>query len=139
MHRCSRFEWFLEDALYDELSATGRKFKLRPQYPVMDHRGFEWFWDLGVWVDGSSYHGGSGLLIDVNGPNHLVQKTYSGPGGGYTRDYDKVWELKTQRWHKHGWDHWIVQNDQCRRSGGSVYKTAAAISKHIVHMADTFL
>lgn len=76
----------------------------------------------------------AGLLIDVNGPDHLVQKTYGGPGGGYTRDYDKVWELGQQRWHKRGWDHWIVLNSDCRRD--VVEATAATIVEHLVYMAD---
>lgn len=98
-------------------------------------RGFDWFWDLGVWVVGSSPYGGHGLLIDVNDPDHLIQKPYSGAGGGYTRDYDKVWELGSQRWHHKGWDHWIVRNDQCKRAGNIVYVTANEIVSHLIGRA----
>jgi hypothetical protein len=138
LRRCSRFEWFLIDALGLALEATGRDFKIIPQYPVHDHRGFEWYWDLFVWVDGKSVHGGTGLLIDVNGPNHELQPRYSGAGGGYTRDYDKTWEVGQQRFHKRGIDHMIVLNDDCRKKGDAVYATAGGIAKWLDRMADNY-
>lgn len=138
MHRCSRYEWFLEDALCSAIEASDRTFRIRPQYPVYDHRGFSWFWDIGIWVDGASIHGGSGLLIDVNGPDHLLQKNYGGPGGGYTRDYDKVWELGQQRFHKRGWDHLIVLNEDCARRENRVFFTANDIASRLINMADHY-
>jgi len=137
LHRVSRYEWFLEDALNAALEAAGADHRIRPQFPVEDHRGFTWYWDLGVWVNGGSAFNGYGLLIDVNGRDHLEQRHYTGAGGGYTRDYDKVWELGQQQWHKRGWDHWIVPNDLCRRAGNVVHVTAQEIVTHMLGRAQT--
>lgn len=104
MQRCSRYEWFLADELRAFLNHTQREYQLQEQYPIRDHRGFTWYWDIFVWIQGSSVFGGYGELIDINGPNHGAQRRYSGPGGGYTRDDDKHWEaFSVEGWTKASW------------------------------------
>jgi len=135
LRRCSRYEWFLIDALDMALKATGRNYKIVPQYPIDDHRGFTWYWDVYVWVDGTSPYGGAGALIDVDGPDHSRQKKYTGPGGGYTRDRDKVWETNQLRLHRRGIHHEKVTNDDCRLKGRVVFATAGSIVKRLVASA----
>ena len=105
MQRCSRYEWFLCDALRTILEHTGAVFEIKEQYPLMDHRGFEWYFDLCVKILNPAPHSEfSNMLIEIDGADHDRQKRYSGPGGGYTRDKDKHWEVfSVQLLHKYGW------------------------------------
>jgi hypothetical protein len=82
---------------------------LYEQYPVRDHRGFVWFWDLAV--EREYDWGVRRLFIDINGPSHDTQKKYE--GGGYTRDYDKAWE--TRHTAKNS-DIIILTNDECTKA-----------------------
>lgn len=133
--RCSRYEWFLADALRDELTRRGRTFRITEQYEMPDHRGFSWYFDLAVRVNGSTYGGQHTELIEVNGSDHARQKTYRGPGGGYTRDDDKHWEaFSNNRLHKKGFDIRTVDNDDCRLR--VVKATAARIATEIIQRAD---
>ena len=95
MQRSSRYEWFLADELKNLLSllCDDRKWSLTQQFPIEDHRGFIWYWDIAVRIEGRSIYGGYTEVIDVNGIDHTRQKKYSGPGGGYTRDQDKSGEI----------------------------------------------
>jgi hypothetical protein len=135
---CSRYEWFLADALRTQLRILGRpSFSVREQYPIKDHRGFTWYWDLFIWVDGASSCGGYGELIDVQGPQHDRQAKYSGPGGGYTRDYDKWWEaFSVLNLEEQGIWCRYVPNDKCRMTDGIVYWTANEIAREIIDRAD---
>lgn len=139
MQRCSRYEWFLIDELYRLLSLQGREFRIYPQYPVADHRGFTWYFDIFVWVNGRSIYGGYGELIEVNGSSHAKQKRYRGPGGGYTHDYDKRWEvISNLRFHKRGIETRVVSNEECSKKNDFVYHTAIAIVDELMHRADTW-
>jgi hypothetical protein len=139
LQRCSRYEWFLIDALSYLLALSGREFRLIPQYPIRDHRGFNWHFDIFVWVKGNSLYGGYGELIEVNGPNHARQKRYTGSGGGYTRDYDKEWEtVSNLRMHKRGIETRTVSNEECTKKGDVVYYTAIAIVDELIQRADTW-
>jgi hypothetical protein len=132
LRRCSRYEWFLIDALEQAATATGRGFRLIPQYPIHDHRGFAWYWDVFIWINGTNDYGGAGLLIDVDGSDHARQPKYRGPGGGYTRDYDKQWETNKQRLYHKNIHSEKVTNDDCRMKGRAVYATAGAIVARLV-------
>jgi hypothetical protein len=137
MVRCSRFEWFLSDALRGELAKSGRDFEIIEQRAFRDHRGFDWYFDISVWVRGSSAFGGYGELIEVDGTNHANQQRYSGKGGGYTRDQDKEWELRNNlRIHRRGWEIRHVPNDDCRRVAAG--RTAALICADLIRRADTW-
>jgi hypothetical protein len=128
-HRVSRYEWFLADALERELATTGRDFVIIEQWELPDHRGFSWFFDLAVLV------GGITDLIEIQGPLHARQKTYSGKGGGYTRDEDKRWEVFSVReLHKQGFDLREINSDDCRLV--VVAATAKQLTKEILHRAD---
>jgi hypothetical protein len=127
MQRCSRYEWFLADELERQLHSAGLGFVLEEQWPFEDHRGFTWYFDLRVDIYGARSAMPIGYLIEVDGSGHAGQKKYSGPGGGYTRDYDKEYEYneKTPR------DRWLplmrLSNEQCARRGGAVRLTVAEI------------
>lgn len=140
MQRCSRYEWFLFDELKYLLKLSGRNFRIKQQYPIRDHRGFNWHWDIYVWLEGKSIYGGYHQLIDVNGRDHDFQKKYSGPGGGYTRDYDKHWEVfNNHGLHKRGWGVAYAKNEECARRGGRVRETALSMMGDLLTLADTFL
>lgn len=141
MQRCSRYEWFLFDAISDlldeQLGNGGREYRLEAQYPVHDHRGFDWYFDLFVWVKGKSSFGGYGELIEINGSTHDNQPKYSGRGGGYTRDYDKHWEVfSNQRLHKRGIDYRVLSNEEC--SMRNVKNTANKLVAEIIKRADSW-
>jgi hypothetical protein len=136
MQRCSRYEWFLSDAIRKHLQETGRNFRIKEQYKILDHRGFYWYWDLFVWIEGKSLFNGYGELIDVQGPQHSKQKKYSGPGGGYTRDYDKEWEVRQQRLHKQGIETRYINNDECKLR--IVDHSAKEIVNELIKRADTW-
>ena len=124
MQRCSRYEWFLSDALEAELEKRGVEFWVEEQYPFTDHRGFLWYFDLRVWCESKTAHGSYGWLIEIDGPGHSQQKKYKGPGGGYTRDEDKVYEYNAEC-PRATWCALIrVTNEDCARKGGAVYRTA---------------
>lgn len=140
MQRCSRYEWFLIDELQHLLTLKEAEFRLQPQYPVCDHRGFIWYFDIFVWVKGASRYGGYGELIEINGPNHAHQPKYRGPGGGYTRDDDKYWEaVGRQRLYRRGIEMRTLTNVECARRGDAVYYTAIAIVDELLQRADTWL
>jgi hypothetical protein len=139
MQRCSRYEWFLFDELDHLLALQDREYRIQAQYPVTDHRGFNWYFDIYVWVKGKSVHGGYGELIEINGSDHARQKPYSGDGGGYTRDYDKRWEvISNLRMHRRGIETRTVSNDECTKKGDAAYHTAIAIVDELTHRADTW-
>lgn len=135
--RVSRFEWFLADALTHELTRRDRTFDVFEQWPLEDHRGFTWYFDLAVWVKGNSMYGGVTVLIEVDGSSHDNQKKYTGQGGGYTRDSDKHWEaFSNQRLHKQGYDFMSVPNEECRMR--VVGETAVRLATQIERLADTY-
>lgn len=142
MQRCSRYEWFLADALTAELLKRGRSFRLDEQWSFYDHRGFCWYFDLRVWVDGPNRgdgckpSGGAGLLIEVDGATHARQKKYKGPGGGYTRDYDKKYEYDKTTPRGSWLDQKHIPNEECARKGGAVHRTAERLADDICHEAD---
>lgn len=135
--RVSRYEWYLADALQAELEKSGRRFTVTEQWELPDHRGFSWYFDLAVSVEGASYFGGITELIEIQGPTHAHQAVYSGPGGGYTRDHDKHWEVfNVHRLHKSGYDFRAIPATECRRS--VIRITAETIAAQLVNKADTF-
>lgn len=137
MQRCSRYEWFLIDELEILLELSDRDFNIIPQYPIKDHRGFNWYWDIYIWLAGASLYGGYSELIDINGPDHNRQKKYSGPGGGYTRDKDKHWEaFSNLKLHKQGFGVTYIQNDDCKKK--NIKLTALEIMGDLLTLADTF-
>jgi len=137
MQRCSRYEWFLIDELNRLLRLYDRCYRIQPQFPIQDHRGFTWHWDVRVWVEGESYYKGFGLLIEVDGPRHKKQKRYKGPGGGYTRDEDKEWEAFTNyKLHKKGYDTYVVNNEDCSKKNDAVHVTALEILAELLDRAD---
>lgn len=139
MQRCSRYEWFLFDELDRLLALKDRGYRIQAQYPVADHRGFDWYFDIYVWVKGKSIYGGYGELIEVNGPDHAKQKRYSGAGGGYTRDYDKKWEvISNRRLHRLGIETRTVLNEECAKRDNAVYHTAIQIVDELIHRADSW-
>ncbi len=138
MVRCSRYEWFLADKLREYLSKCGKKFIVIEQYPIDDHRGYKWRWDVFVWVEGSSWYGGYGEVIDIQGPDHKRQKKYSGPGGGYTRDYDKYWvTFELHKLHKRGIGSRYIENEDCNRK--NVDETAKRIVDELIKRSDEWL
>lgn len=135
--RVSRYEWFLSDALQEFLIKAGRSFRIIEQWPLRDHRGHVWYFDILVNVQDKNGKGGISQLIEVNGPDHLQQKAYKGPGGGYTRDYDKRWELfDVQKYHKSGYFLTSVTNDDCRKI--VVRETAERLGNEILQKADSW-
>lgn len=137
MQRCSRYEWFLSDELEKALNLLGAKFTIIEQYPIPDHRGFNWYFDIYVWVEGHSYFRGYGEIIEVNGASHQSQKKYSGKGGGYTRDFDKHWEaFANYRLHKRGIEYRTVDNENCKRS--NVHQTALEIADELVERSNSW-
>lgn len=139
MQRCSRYEWFLFDELRHYLELSGREFRLLQQYSIEDHRGFFWYFDIFVWVKGHSFYRGYGELIEVNGPDHATQAKYSGPGGGYTRDQDKRWEVYNNlQLHKKGIEIRTVTNDECTKKGNAVRYTAMTIVDELIERSDTW-
>lgn len=142
MQRCSRYEWFLADALAAEFVKRGRTFRIDEQWWFVDHRGFRWYFDLRVWVDGpcpsdgTKPDGGAGRLVEINGPEHSRQKKYSGPGGGYTRDEDKQYEYDKATPRGSWLDAFCVSNDECARKGGVVYRTAEKLANSLCSEAD---
>lgn len=128
--RVSRFEWFLADALHEYLHSQGADFKITEQWPLGDHRGFNWYFDLCVRV--GSFH----QLIEVDGADHQQQASYKGPGGGYTRDYDKEWELfSVQKYHKFGYGLMRLKNEECRLKVAG--QTARRVADQIIARAKT--
>jgi hypothetical protein len=108
-----------------------------PQYPISDHRGFYWYWDFYIYLQGDSAFGGIHLLVDINGRDHDFQKKYSGPGGGYTKDYDKHWVVFNEhKLHKQGWEVQYYKNEECTRRGGIVRDTAYGLIGDLLTMAD---
>ena len=139
MQRCSRYEWFLSDEIRKLLKESKRKYKIIEQYPINDHRGFNFYWDLYIWVDGKSHYGGYGEVIDINGKDHDKQKNYSGPFGGYTRDDDKYWEtFNNQMLHKFGIDVRYIPNEDCMRKTGTVYTTAKKVVSDLIKRSDNW-
>jgi len=135
--RVSRYEWFLADALHEELlMATNRPFRITEQWEMPDHRGFSWYYDLAVHVTGKSSSKGHTVLIEVNGSDHDRQAVYSGPGGGYTRDYDKEWEFGQRGLHKKGYSVEVVTNEDCRLK--VVKATAKRLAALCVQRADSW-
>lgn len=135
--RVSRYEWFLADALRDFFAKSGRSFKITEQWQLRDHRGYIWYFDLLVSVRGESSSGIS-QIIEVDGADHKRQKRYSGPGGVYTRDYDKEWELfSVQKYHKSGYFLTRVTNEDCRMK--VVRATAERLGNEIIKKADTWI
>jgi len=133
--RVSRYEWFLADALKRQLAETDRTFSVAEQWPLPDHRGFTWYFDLAVRVKGASIYGGVTELIEVQGPTHANQPNYSGAGGGYTRDYDKHWEaFSVRRLNKAGYHFSEVAAEDCRLS--VVNGTARVMVAALLSMAD---
>ena len=140
MQRCSRYEWFLIDELQHLLTLKERDFRLHPQYPLPDRRGFIWYFDIFVWVNGASRFGGSAELIEINGPDHARPPRYRGPGRGYTRDDDKYWAaIGHERLYKQGIEIRTLTNAECAKRGDAVYYTAIAIVDEMLHRADTWL
>lgn len=133
-YQCSRYEWFLQDSLSSALRASRRVFRIEPQYIIRDHRGFEWIWDLYVYVKGSSSFGGINMVIDIQGPNHKKQKIYSGPGGGYTRDDDKEWEIRKKAGN---WEWRYFENDECQKRIVTI--TAGELADELCDLADTYI
>ncbi|GAB4347934.1 MAG: hypothetical protein Fur0042_14580 [Cyanophyceae cyanobacterium] len=139
VQKCSRYEWFLADELKRRLDFRSREYCIQEQYPLHDHRGFNWYFDIYVWVQGASIYDGYGELIEVNGDDHKKQKLYRGPGGGYTRDDDKKWELiNSSSLREKGIYTRTLSNEQCAKKGGNVYRTADAIIEDLIHRADTW-
>jgi hypothetical protein len=139
MQRCSRYEWFLADEIQRQLEQSGRSFLIEEQWPFEDHRGFTWYFDLRVDMFGTKQGGcRAGYLIEVDGRDHAAQKVYGGPGGGYTKDYDKEYEYneKTPR------EQWLplkrVANEDCARRGDAVRYTAAIIVDELCRLADRY-
>jgi hypothetical protein len=135
--RVSRFEWFLSDALREFFTKSGRSFRIIEQWSISDHRGFDWYFDLLVNVQDKDGKGGISQIIEVNGPDHQRQKRYKGPGGGYTRDYDKKWELFSNlQYHKCGYFLTSVDNEECRMR--VVRETAERLGTEILKKADSW-
>lgn len=139
MRRCSRYEWFLADALarvaVRHPISRSSTVRLYEQYRVPDHRGFYWYWDVAVKVEQQDvgYLKSAGFLIDVNGRDHDNQAVYSGPGGcGMTRDDQKRWEVfgSENRMHKSGWDTVYLTNEECRKAFADT--TAARVFADLV-------
>lgn len=128
--RCSRYEWFLADALEEVLSAQDRDYSILEQWEMPDHRGFTWYFDLCVWVRGKSSYGGHSLLIEVNGASHDVAD------GHYDRDMDKDWEFHSRGLHRKGYSIQFVTNDECRQR--VVKDTARRLATEIIQRADTW-
>jgi hypothetical protein len=132
MQRCSRYEWFLCDSLQTILAFQGADFDLYQQYPVLDRRGFTWFFDIYVWVRGNSFHGGYGELIEINGQTHITQKPYARIG--YTRDFDKYAEtIYFHRFQDSGIHHRTVSNEECTKK--RAFYTAVDIADELMDRA----
>lgn len=107
--RVSRYEWFLADAIRKALWDEGiGDYEIIEQWPIDDHRGFTWHFDLMVFVPGSNFFGGHHELIEINGSTHET-------AGGEYRDMDKRWEVfSNARLHHQGYDFRTVPNDECQ-------------------------
>lgn len=133
MQRCSRYEWFLHDSLKTILAFQGADFDLRQQVPVRDRRGNTCYFDLYVWVKGSSVQGGYGELIEVNGRDYRNQKRLS--RGEYPRDADDQWYVVSDLQLQHpGIQTRLVLNEECARN--KVFYTAVDIADELMHRAD---
>ena len=130
MQRCSRYEWFLSDALRTILSHLGAEFNIQEQYEVSDHRGFSWYFDLYVWVKGKSIYGGYAELIEVNGDDHRKRKRPM-------KDLDKYLEtLNSLQMHKYGMSMRVVKNEQCARR--KVFETAIDIADELIERSNSW-
>ncbi len=125
--RCSRYEWFLADALEKVLEQSGRDYTIQEQWEMPDHRGFVWYYDLAVWVRGKGFHQGYTFLIEVNGADHDAER-------GSARDADKEWEFGARGLHKKGYVVEVVRNEDCRMK--VVQQTAERIAAEIMQWAD---
>ena len=133
MQRCSRYEWFLHDSLKTILAFQGADFDLRQQVPVRDRRGNTCYFDLYVWVKGSSVHGGYGELINVNGPGCRNQERHS--PGARSRDTDSQWYVVSNLQLQHpGIQTRLVLSEECARN--KVFYTAVDIADELMHRAD---
>ena len=131
---CSHYEWNLERAMFNYLTQERGEgtFRIENQYPVPDFsRPFTWWFDLRIWVNGKNSLGGYGVFIEIDGRDHSEQKEYSGLGGGYTRDYDKEWNLNK---FENGMELIRVSNVDCKLY--MIYETAANICEEIIKKAD---
>ena len=130
MQRCSRYEWFLADALEHHLWARGCPFKIKQQYRLYDHRDFFWYFDIMVEAKGPAGKVWA-FFIEVNGSQHGEQKVFSGQGGcGMTRDDHKRWEFNEQMAHQ-PCDLIYVSNEDCAKRGGAVEGTAEDIVERL--------
>ena len=91
----SKYEWNLIDALDALLTTTGREFNITEQYVLRDRRGFDWYWDLLVEVDGHC------VLIDVRGRNSK------------DNGEQKYWEAFYNR---EGWKILQITADECTKN-----------------------
>ena len=129
--RVSRYEWFFSDALGDYLFEADRNYIITEQWPILDHRGFYWYFDILVTVYGEY---GINCVIEIDGVDHQKQKKQT--VCKMTRDEDKQYEFYNQNYHKNRYYILRVNNDDCRLK--IVKNTAKKIGDRLILGADNY-